>query len=307
MDEGSNTNFIDQKFQKQVWTWLVRHPECRVGTVGQDGKISLSAVEAPNRQEILLQPLISNRDGPHNEFQSSGTREGKNRGSAEIPESFVAATQLQEEINMNKSLSVHEQTDIATSSRSAKLGASQRHVNQSQGTDNEVRVYASEERMWHAMAGHGVDHSKIPPLDFICLSIIAAAGPKGIIQSDVVKISDQDKRSVPHRTQRLFEKGYIIKTPVLIGASRTSVCILKRFVTVAKANKPEADASRKEPDLDIDSQKIFQECFPDGGANLYVLLRHIFDLLNRFKIIALEDLRSRLVSSFAVPPPVAED
>jgi hypothetical protein len=205
---------------------------------------------------------------------------------------------------MTESLAVHEQTDMATSSRSAKLEASKRYVNQSQGTDNEVRLYASEERMWHAMAGHGVDHSKIPPLDFICLSIIAAAGPKGIIQSDIVKLSDQDKRSVPHRTQLLFEKGYIIKTPVLLGAARTSVCILKRFVTVAKADKPDADAGGKELHLDIDSQMVFHKCFPDGVANLYILLRSIFDLLNRFKIIALEDLRRKLVSSFAVPPPV---
>lgn len=173
-----------------------------------------------------------------------------------------------------------------------------------QAAHGEVRIYANEERMWHALTGHGVDYSKIPSIYFKCLSVIAAAGPKGIMQSELVKLSDQDKRSVPRRTQDLFEKGYITKIPILSGSARTSLCMLKRFDTTLSVQKTETDVTGEEPDGDIDSQVVFNRCFPDGGANLYVLLRNIFDLLNRFRIITLEDLRRRLVSFGSPSSPI---
>lgn len=102
--------------------------------------------------------------------------------------------------------------------------------------DPGIRLYASENRMWHAVAGHGPDFGKVKSLDFICLSIIAACGPKGILQHDLTRISGQDKRSLPARTDRLRDNGYIEKTRVCVQLSNpkrsmhTSKCILKRFV-----------------------------------------------------------------------------
>lgn len=90
--------------------------------------------------------------------------------------------------------------------------------------------------MWHAVAGHGPDFGKIKSLDFVCLSIIAACGPKGILQHDLTRISGQDKRSLPARTDRLRNSGYIEKNRVCVQLSNpkrsmhTSQCILKRFV-----------------------------------------------------------------------------
>ena len=99
-----------------------------------------------------------------------------------------------------------------------------------------IRLYASKNRMWHAVAGHGPDSNRVKSLDFICLSIVAASGPKGIIQHDLVKISGQDKRSLPARTDRLHKDGYVEKKQVsvqLFNPTRvlhTSKCTLKRFV-----------------------------------------------------------------------------
>lgn len=99
-----------------------------------------------------------------------------------------------------------------------------------------IRLYASENRMWHALAGHGPDLSKIKSFDFACLSIIAACGPKGILQNDLIRISGQDKRSLPARTDRLRNGGYVEKTNVCVQLSNptralhTSRCTLKRFV-----------------------------------------------------------------------------
>lgn len=102
--------------------------------------------------------------------------------------------------------------------------------------DPGIRLYGSENRMWHAVAGHGPDFVKVKSLDFILLSIIAACGPKGILQHDLTRISGQDKRSLPARTDRLRDNGYIEKIRVCVQLSNpkrsmhTSNCILKRFI-----------------------------------------------------------------------------
>ena len=99
-----------------------------------------------------------------------------------------------------------------------------------------IRLYASQDRMWHALTGHAPDSNKVKSFDFICLSIIAACGPKGILQHDLVRISGQDKRSLPARTDRLCDGGYVEKKRVsvqLFNPRRllhTSKCTLKRFV-----------------------------------------------------------------------------
>lgn len=105
--------------------------------------------------------------------------------------------------------------------------------------------------MWHAVAGHDPDFGRVKSLDFICLSIIAACGPKGILQHDLTRISGQDKRSLPARTDRLRDGGYIEKTRVCIQLSNpnramhTSRCVLKRFV--------DSNVDQKEQTIDPDS------------------------------------------------------
>ena len=101
----------------------------------------------------------------------------------------------------------------------------------------EVKIFASEARMWPALTGHGPDHQRVKSLDFIVLSVIAARGPRGILQNDLVRVSGQDKRSVPHRTDRLQEAGYINKKQVMVLVRddaydrklNTSLCTLSRF------------------------------------------------------------------------------
>lgn len=99
-----------------------------------------------------------------------------------------------------------------------------------------IRLYTTPRRMWYALTGHEPDPFRIKHLDFVLLSIIAACGPTGIVQYDLVTISGQDKRSVPTRTDRLHDDGYIIKQPVALyianpapALRHTSLCALKRF------------------------------------------------------------------------------
>ena len=92
-----------------------------------------------------------------------------------------------------------------------------------------VRLYTSEERMWNAVAGHGPDLQRIPKMEFQCLSIITSRQSKGILQADVTRITGQDKRSIPKRTQNLHDHGYIEKKPILFNGMKTSWLYAKRF------------------------------------------------------------------------------
>jgi hypothetical protein len=92
------------------------------------------------------------------------------------------------------------------------------------------RLYASQNRTWQALTGHDIDLKKVPSMEFALLSLIAARGVNGITQPDLTQMSGQDKRSVPHRTNELARKGYIVKQPVQAGKIRTSLCVHSKFV-----------------------------------------------------------------------------
>lgn len=93
------------------------------------------------------------------------------------------------------------------------------------------RLFASQNRIWQALTGHGIDLKKVPTMEFVLLSLIASHGVNGVTQPDLTAMSGQDKRSVPHRTDELCRKGYIVKRPVQSGKLRTSLCVHKKFVS----------------------------------------------------------------------------
>ena len=94
---------------------------------------------------------------------------------------------------------------------------------------SKARLHVSEERMWNAVAGHGPDLQRIPKPEFACLSIISSCRSQGILQADLVRLTGQDKRSLPKRTQNLHDHGYIEKRSVLFNGQRTSWLYGKRF------------------------------------------------------------------------------
>lgn len=91
------------------------------------------------------------------------------------------------------------------------------------------RLCTGEDRVWYAIAGHGIDYKRIPFLEFQALSVIAAQGTKGVLQPDVTKLTGQDKRSLPKRTDNLAKNGYIVKTTVIARGTKTSLLKLKKF------------------------------------------------------------------------------
>ncbi|QDS77263.1 hypothetical protein FKW77_003681 [Venturia effusa] len=95
-----------------------------------------------------------------------------------------------------------------------------------------LRIWTTRDRVWQTLTGHGVDFKRIPPMEFSALSVIAAAGPKGILQPEVIHITGQDKRSLPKRTDNLAKNGYIDKKAVMLKSQKTSLLRLARFASM---------------------------------------------------------------------------
>ncbi|KAL8858126.1 MAG: hypothetical protein Q9178_005303 [Gyalolechia marmorata] len=155
----------------------------------------------------------------------------------------------------------------------------------------ELRMYASTERRWQALAGHAFDRERIPRLDFACLSIIAVHKERGILQPELVRISGQDKRSVPQRTQRLQDGGYISKTPVLVNKAHTSKLTLKRYARDPAERKNGAEKAN-DPDTVLPAAKNSVE----NPVDFTALHRKIFDILREVKLITVSELKDKIVS-----------
>lgn len=142
------------------------------------------------------------------------------------------------------------------------------------------RIFASQDRVWQAVTGHSIDLRKVPSMEFICLCVIATHGPGGITQPDLVKVTGQDKRSVPKRTDELARKGYIEKRPVQDGRLRTSLCVHKKFVKAGNfLSRPRS----------ID--EVFGPDKFDFSGFVYLLHK----LLTETPIVPMRELRKRMV------------
>lgn len=126
----------------------------------------------------------------------------------------------------------HRDVDIKPVKESQAVNGSQNRLQSNFSLNSKLagkRMSTSEDKVWQAIAGHGIDHKRIPQREFEILSVVAAHGPMGILQPHVTQATGQDKRSVPRRTDMLAEKGYIIKENVVGAGAKTSNLKLKRY------------------------------------------------------------------------------
>ena len=181
------------------------------------------------------------------------------------------------------SQSPHRHSASNTPARSGRRSSSD-------AAEAELRLYADIERRWQAIAGHAPDKVKIPALDFACLSIVAAQRERGILQPDLVRISGQDKRSVPERTRRLQVGGYISKDAVLVNRSHTSRLILKKYSREAGQDGAALKAGG-------DALKAFRgaKSSVDSLIDFQAIYCKLFDILRETKLIAWNDLKARMV------------
>ncbi|KAL4878828.1 hypothetical protein BJY04DRAFT_229542 [Aspergillus karnatakaensis] len=140
-----------------------------------------------------------------------------------------------------------------------------------------IRVFVSEERTWLAITGHEPDDTKVLPLEFELLSIIASRQASGISQPELIRISGQDKRSVPKRTDVLQKKGYIEKRAIQMRNARTSLCTLRKFVQAGQSSSE--TSTRSDADRMIDFKAFTSK---------------LFQILKEYQIISRTDLKDVL-------------
>ncbi|KAJ5159664.1 uncharacterized protein N7482_006668 [Penicillium canariense] len=194
---------------------------------------------------------------------------------ARNPEVFVGENNEWNQLSLDEL----EQKDLqieGTTRRDDPEAEKDQDASSAASSSSPIRIFVSKERMWYALTGHEPDETKVPASEFVLLSIIASHKSGGIAQTDLVRLSGQDKRSVPKRTDALQQKGYIEKRAIQIRSARTSLCTLRRFL------KPTGGDSKAEGTAE--SAMIDFEAFATK----------LFEILKEFGIITRNDLKKRL-------------
>ncbi|KAI1354850.1 hypothetical protein F5Y01DRAFT_271512 [Xylaria sp. FL0043] len=111
------------------------------------------------------------------------------------------------------------------------------------------RLHVSEERQWRTIAGHGPDLKRVPLFEWRALVDIASVKERGILQGDLVRLTGQDKRSLPTRTDALARKGYIIKQPVVLRGGKSSKLWLAQFSEHAREHQEQEGLDYDKLDL----------------------------------------------------------
>ena len=136
----------------------------------------------------------------------------------------------------------------------------------------------SDDCVWHTFTGHGVDYQKVQLLEFKLLCIIGGSKEKGIVQPDLIKFSGQDKRSVPKRTDKLQDYGYIVKRPIIWNGMRTSHCTLRRLTNTSI--------------ISSDDDLRYEKCH---SLDMNRFLDNLFTILEEKRLVPLLELRMSLV------------
>ncbi|KAI1469691.1 uncharacterized protein F4812DRAFT_457091 [Daldinia caldariorum] len=160
------------------------------------------------------------------------------------------------------------------------------------------RLHVSDERQWKTIAGHGPDLKRLPFFEWKALVDIASVREKGILQGDLVRLSGQDKRSLPTRTDALAKKGYIIKQPIILRGCRSSKLWLARFADNAKENR---DGLNLET-LDLSKETLTKDLRPvpfsaswNGERLDYIAIAQAFNaVIKAWGIMRYCDVRTKL-------------
>ncbi|KAI0122908.1 hypothetical protein BJ170DRAFT_687619 [Xylariales sp. AK1849] len=142
-----------------------------------------------------------------------------------------------------------------------------KHKSTARSNNVTARLTLSEERQWRAIAGHAPDLKRIPQFEWKALVAIASVKEKGILQGDLVRLTGQDKRSLPTRTDALFRKGYIVKQPYMLRGCRTSKLWLAQFA--GKASEETVREGLPLDKLDLSKETLTRSWDPVPFSHFY--------------------------------------
>ncbi|KAI0205131.1 hypothetical protein F4808DRAFT_410583 [Astrocystis sublimbata] len=122
-------------------------------------------------------------------------------------------------------------------------------ISKNRASEWRPRLFVSEERQWRTITGHGPDLKRVPLFEWRALVDIASVKETGILQGDLVRLTGQDKRSLPTRTDALARKGYVIKQPIVLRGGKSSKLWLAQFAEHAKEHQEQEGLDYDQLDL----------------------------------------------------------
>ncbi|XXH00535.1 hypothetical protein Hte_006883 [Hypoxylon texense] len=167
------------------------------------------------------------------------------------------------------------------------------------------RLHVSEICQWQMLAGHAPDLKRIPVFEWKALVDIASVREKGILQGDLVRLSGQDKRSLPTRTDALARKGYIIKQPIILRGCRSSKLWLSRYAESAKVNRDGLNFDK----VDLSKEALTKDLGPvpfsdiwNGERIDYIAIAQTFNaMVKAWGVMRYSDIRAKLDVENRVP------
>ncbi|CAK7272367.1 hypothetical protein SEPCBS57363_005096 [Sporothrix epigloea] len=232
---------VDMPLARKAWEWLTICPEILVGRDGSRRKLSLDdAFALPEPQAVVVGDENGGQTVKHSASALDTGTEGTVDTGKGVPKSLAKKGKKQAAFPpvLNKQEKQLSRRGDRTDANNAAAAGS------AQGTNLEIRprLYVTERTLWYTLTGHDVDYKKVPLLEWKCLQGIASVRRKGILQADLRILVDQDKRSVPKRTDFLAAKGYIVKRTTIARGYRTSMMWLTEFAPI---ELPDGDESTK--------------------------------------------------------------
>lgn len=168
------------------------------------------------------------------------------------------------------------------------------------GAQNDIKIYVSQETMWESITGHAVDYKRVPRSEWLLLLGIASTKAQGILQGDLGRLVDQDKRSVPKRTDALVKKGYITKRTTLVRGTKTSKMWLKLFAPPLPKDRsataePEAEMNLSRQVLAANLDAVpWHTRWTGESVDYTALATTIMAVCKEWDVLRMQDLKSKL-------------
>ncbi|KAK4033835.1 hypothetical protein C8A01DRAFT_49642 [Parachaetomium inaequale] len=156
------------------------------------------------------------------------------------------------------------------------------------------RIHPAEDLVWQTLTRHGVDYKRVPALEWACLQGVASTRAEGILQSDLRRLVDQDKRSLPKRTDSLARKGYIAKRTVVVQKMKTSRLWLIDFAPpLVEAETCGLDLTPETLSKDLEPVPWHQR-WTGNNIDMDALGRTAVGVVKAFNVIRYADLRLKM-------------
>ncbi|KAI1414372.1 hypothetical protein F5Y13DRAFT_197844 [Hypoxylon sp. FL1857] len=158
------------------------------------------------------------------------------------PDVSVGTDRQFNHLSLDEILALPEEEDDLPSLEDAKASKNQVPTpsNNPQRSSRSAREPAGAIPKYRPRLHVSEEHFKrVPLFEWKALVDIASTREKGILQGDLVRLTGQDKRSLPTRTDALAKKGYIIKQPIILRGCRSSKLWLTKFADSARQGRDE--------------------------------------------------------------------